>query len=413
MRGALALLILMGAAPLFAQPQPCPNEVPLLPAFRTWKKDTPLKVNIHSDFDSNPGARGAIEEAIRNWVSAVNAVGDNMTVEFLPAGTPDVVLPGSMGGLTNHMQINRAVQGTQGNLGGSGLGGWRRTALMTISWGVTNLQAMKQVVAHEFGHSKGLDDCAQPRCAAGSSVMTLTPHDNDTSQGSAIPTPCDLDGAIRAVNPGVNTGLPFPGGTSTPVTRPVPPPMVGIGGCHTCYRFVGITLSFNGTDREHIYLVASICCIGRLNLFNQNNLSCESVGYVNLQRFCEPDSVCCAHPDDMPPEWWIRPVGTTCAEQGWWNSWDKAGCEASIGNPNPPACVKKEQCGGAPCSPDYCWKVPYVPGPGPDPDPEPEPDPGHDHQCYGDLRSCESECRGTCERRINCEMGASGTMCFE
>jgi hypothetical protein len=38
---------------------------------------------------------------------------------------------------------------------------------------------------------------------------------------------------------------------------------------------------------------------------------------------------------------------------------------------------------------------------------------GHNGECFENLRDCEDVCGGTCERRISCEMGASGTKCFE
>jgi hypothetical protein len=65
------------------------------------------------------------------------------------------------------------------------------SAAIAINQYITDPAAIAQVVAHELGHTFGLDDC--PTCAANSSVMATpdTANSLNTTRGTDGPTPCD------------------------------------------------------------------------------------------------------------------------------------------------------------------------------------------------------------------------------
>src|SRR5260370_6099524 len=125
--------------------------------------------------------------AFNNWQ---NAPGNNSQITFnITFSTTPI-----SGINTYQVGISSTLSGTttQGQTGGGTNGSYRVSAFTRLNEGVTDPTALTQVMAHEIGHTFGLNDCTS--CAAGTSVMTL--YDaanglNDTSMGASNPSACD------------------------------------------------------------------------------------------------------------------------------------------------------------------------------------------------------------------------------
>jgi hypothetical protein len=70
------------------------------------------------------------------------------------------------------------------------------SVLFRVHPDVTNCTALTEAMAHEIGHTYGLDDC--PACPLNSSTMTGYNGMNDTGSGSTSPSNCDADRARQA-----------------------------------------------------------------------------------------------------------------------------------------------------------------------------------------------------------------------
>lgn len=113
----------------------------------------------------------------------------------------------------------------------------RINGVIVVNSATTNCTAITQTLAHELGHTFGLDECGG--CAAGSSVMNSIPctqqdrrgrcigaNYNDTTQGQTGPTNCDNNIAQQAGAYTAPTPTPTP--TLTPTPTPTPEECDGI-----------------------------------------------------------------------------------------------------------------------------------------------------------------------------------------
>lgn len=109
----------------------------------------------------------AVAAAFTNWQ---NAPGNNSQITF------NITFSNTAISGANTYQVNSQTPSLgadyQGETGGAtGGNAYRTSAYTNINPGVTNTTALTQAMAHEIGHTFGLDDCTS--CAAGTSVMTL------------------------------------------------------------------------------------------------------------------------------------------------------------------------------------------------------------------------------------------------
>jgi hypothetical protein len=175
----------------------------------TWAPGAQVTVNINPTF-SQP-KRDAMLAAFINWQDS-SGNNSGVTFSFTYNSTP-------ITGPNTH-QVNSQVPsgGGQAETGGTSNSGntHRESAFTNIDSRVTDPTALAQVMAHEIGHTFGLDDCTT--CAAGTSVMTLPAccNYNNTTAGRSGPSPCDTATANQA------GGYPTP--TPTPLSTPLPSP---------------------------------------------------------------------------------------------------------------------------------------------------------------------------------------------
>lgn len=220
-----------------------------------WRQGAQISVNI-SSLPSN--LQSCMLGAINAWNQANGSGGNSSGVTFLTPTfnqTPVINLNSQnqiTGSGTNVLQINYGQPNftpsypnepaPAGLERGQSDGTNRINGVIVVNSSATNCAAITQTLAHELGHTFGLDECSG--CAAGSSVMNSVPCTqrdrrgrctvadyNDTTQGRTAPTSCDNNVAQQT---GAYT-TPTPTPTPTPNPTPTPP------SCDQseCYSIIG------------------------------------------------------------------------------------------------------------------------------------------------------------------------------
>ncbi|MCA1565514.1 MAG: hypothetical protein LC803_07735 [Acidobacteria bacterium] len=155
--------------------------------------------------------RRGIEQAFRNWQNNQGNAGIryNFTSNPTPvSGTPNTIQVNSENPPLDNGQQPQATTTLRSNLGNTNL----ESAIIQVHRGVTNEVAMLEAMAHEIGHTYGLDDC--PDCCDGTSVMAGYNYFNDVQSGTGTPSSCDSAVANTAGN------YPAPTPTPTPTATP-------------------------------------------------------------------------------------------------------------------------------------------------------------------------------------------------
>jgi hypothetical protein len=182
----LCLLTLVGMMPARVTAQTCTNP-PQENSEAAWPVGGPsspaaIHVNINPT-GLTTAQQQAIAAAFTNWQ---NAPGNNSQITF------NITFSTTPVSGTNTYQVNVTQPqnpSDQAETGGETNGSYRVSASTTINPGVTDPTALTQAMAHEIGHTFGLDDCTS--CAAGTSVMTEATSLNDTTSGMNGPSACD------------------------------------------------------------------------------------------------------------------------------------------------------------------------------------------------------------------------------
>lgn len=201
-----------------ARAQSCP---PTFPSTQTWAQNALVSVNVDSgtftqaEFDNcikplfdtvnlqNGGTQG-------NWSGVLFSVtyGPNKVASIV-AGT---INARNEPGITNGLQINKQDLGDidAGNIYQGNNGTNENSAVINLNTAITNCTALQQTLAHEVGHSLGLDECNSSVCGTNGSVMVEIPCEfmigdecaqtafNDTSLGRTDFSTCDMTSSRTA-----------------------------------------------------------------------------------------------------------------------------------------------------------------------------------------------------------------------
>lgn len=167
------------------QAQSCQNP-PTLGQASGWKQIDIVYVNFVNGSEYSAAQLQALKAAFTNWQAANGSNGNCSYVTFVFDQTP-------ISGSSTFDVTRGTLTDRQAQTEGQASGGFRIAAQTIIDSRVTDTTALTQVMAHEIGHTFGLNDCGT--CAAGSSVMTLPPCPpcdyNDTTAGRTSPSSCD------------------------------------------------------------------------------------------------------------------------------------------------------------------------------------------------------------------------------
>lgn len=132
----------------------------------TWRQGAELTVNIDPSF--SPDLKEAIKAGFRNWEGANGSTGNNSGVKFVRFTenlTPSTA-PGTI-------QVTRSTQMTVGGQVNPVVGadGYVSRATIFIASCLTDTISMTGTIAHEIGHTFGLENCVTLPCGSGKTIM--------------------------------------------------------------------------------------------------------------------------------------------------------------------------------------------------------------------------------------------------
>jgi hypothetical protein len=184
-----------------------------------WPQNASVTVNINSNQGqfTEDQFNNCIKPAFDNWNNAKGLNSSHVTLNV--TYSPTVLVTANSNGVvtsaaSGHVyQVNKDSTGT-GSMGvgattGDLASSSRTNALTNINPNVTNCEAITQTMAHEIGHTFGLDECRNcngdkqsvmmgTKCATYDANGNCTAPDyNDTTTGLSGPNGCD-NGAVHS-----------------------------------------------------------------------------------------------------------------------------------------------------------------------------------------------------------------------
>lgn len=214
---AVAQQLACGFPPLIEQPP--------LGKRNTWAKDSVIPVYIASAFSDEQ--EEGIRDALANWQAVrttnLSGVTFNINVGPLPTGQTgsfiEIRMQAPPGGIPNATDRG-AVSTSSGST-------WLADAIVYLNPIVTLKAAVTEVVAHELGHTFGLDDC--PECFLFDSVMANAPFGINPNRTGRTKNPSNCDNqAVALLYESVVTPTPEPTPVPTPISWCTDPTFCGL-----------------------------------------------------------------------------------------------------------------------------------------------------------------------------------------
>jgi hypothetical protein len=175
----------------------CSTNPPKDPELNGWTANSTVSVYIDPSIQGD--ARAAVVQAFSNWGAASGPTGDNSGVSFTFVDSP-----AASNGFT--VTYGTPPAGIRASTDMGHAGATVTDAETAIDPSVTNYDAMLESMAHEIGHTFGIDDCTA--CSLTDSVMAGRPNGTDFNSANGrptSPTPCDKQ-AVKAGNYPASTG---------------------------------------------------------------------------------------------------------------------------------------------------------------------------------------------------------------
>lgn len=358
--GLVFLLSFVAIAPRGASQSPPCEQPPILPnsSQGAWPEGT--RVQVWVDPAMSDDLYNAAKAGVQSWARAGGSgvtfnVMKNSGFATPPKGAIGISRT-DLGGLAGQTTRQPSYQGLE----------WAR---VEIDFGQNKPGLMESTVAHEIGHTFSLGDCETALCRA-NSIM-------GTSTAITKPSQCDKDAVRQA---GGYTGKDTTGGPGNPDG-----PGRDCRKVDVCVREYDCGVEAGKrvcvpTGGCLYYETRTQCAYGLIDFSEPGARStCDYIGWYGPESGaacaaaagqpcikkdycafdfngdpvpCQPSY--CWKPPNGPGIVPIAPEtsGPTCSSKGWFNGDQGDQCNAACGQ----ACVRKQDCGGLPCWPSYCWK---------------------------------------------------------
>jgi hypothetical protein len=257
--------------------QGCTNP-PTSVATEAWPQGAQVQVNIDPTFSTEQ--RDAIKTAMGNWTAArilncSNVAFQPPTFNTTPIAGPNVTPSASVRAIQVFNQSPPGSPTSRGRTSGNTFQGRFLSGWIYVNTQVTNTEALTQLIAHELGHTFGLNECTN--CGSTASVMNSPVASFNDINGLEGPNTCD--------NNTVKTWYACP----TPTPTPTPTPRPCTGECGSCPNFalypekgcvLGLTPENNICGRSQAFITR---CEDRGGIYNSSTCSCQSPIVLDIQ----------------------------------------------------------------------------------------------------------------------------------
>jgi len=226
------------------------TEQPPLGKRNTWPQTQSVKVYISSAFTDEQ--ENGVRDALSNW-QAERTLNTSAVTFDIVVGAPPSNPTGTYCEIRAQAPPSGIPNATDRGATSSATGPtWLLNAIIYVNPSVTRRSPVTEVVAHELGHTFGLDDCRN--CFLYDSVMAPAPFGVSPNRTGRTDNPSDCD----------NSAVARLYATPTPTPTPTPNPTPGGGGCGECFAPVSACLvednGYKETESANFEDPPAECC---------------------------------------------------------------------------------------------------------------------------------------------------------